>query len=180
MLINEKYLKEYGIFPANYDMTEVMQYVPIAEAIWVKPVIGDDLYDDIQEQVDEDDLSEEYGTLLTTGGLWRYLAQATALEMLPLLWAHLSEVSITKGKSDNSEPLSLKDMTYIEQHLRRQVEVLKSELIKFLNDHCDAYEYYSTSDTCQCSCCADKMLGLKKPNPSYQVYKAKNKNVDIK
>lgn len=180
MIINQEYLKQYSPLPKNFQMDEVMNYVEVAEKIWVKPVLGDDLFDDIQEQVDEDDLSEEYGTLLTTGGLWQYLAYATVLEALPILWANFSQVGITLGKSDNSESVNLKDMTYIEQHLRRQVEVLKEELIKFLNDHCDAYPYYSTSDTCQCSCCADKMLGLKKPNPSYQVYKAKNKNVDIK
>lgn len=179
MLINEKYLKEYGIFPANYDMTEVMQYVPIAEAIWVKPAIGDDLYDDIQQQIDEDDLSEEYGTLLTSGGLWRYLAQATALEMLPLLWAHLSEVSITKGHSENSDPLSLKDMTYIEHHLRNQVEVLKEELIKYLNTYCDNFPYFAASEQCHCSCCQEK-LGMEKPNPNLQLYKPRNRQTDIR
>lgn len=179
MIINEKYMKEFGIFPENYQMTEVMQYVPIAESIWIKPVLGEALFDEIQEQIDNDELSEENATLLVDGSVWRYLAMATALEMYPLLWAHLSEVSVTKGKSENSDPLTLKETAYVEQHIRRQVEVLKEEVIKFLNTYCDQYPAFVGSDFCSCSCCGEK-LGLKRPNPMNQVYSPRRKRTDIK
>lgn len=178
MIINEKYMKEFGIFPENYQMTEVMQYVPIAESIWIKPVLGDALFDEIQEQIDNDELSEENATLLVDGSVWRYLAMATALEMYPLLWAHLSEVSVTKGKSENSDPLTLKETAYVEQHIRRQVEVLKEEVIKFLNTYCNQYPLFVNSECCTC-CCGDK-LGLKKPNKMSQVYSPRRKRTDIK
>ena len=179
MIINKQYLKEYSPLPKNFQMDEVMNYVEVAEKIWVKPLIGDCLFDDIQEQIDEDELSEEYGTLLTKGGLWQYLSYATVLEALPILWANFSQVGITLGKSDNSDSVNLKDMTYIEHHLRNQVEVLKEELIKYLNEYCDNFPLYASADTCHCSCCQDK-LGMEKPNPNRQMYKPKNRQTDIR
>lgn len=142
MIINEKYFKKYSPIPLNYDLSEIMNYIGVAEKIWVIPVIGIKLYDEIQKQVDENSLSDENSTLLTEGGLWQYLAFATCLESLAFIWANFSEVGITLGKSDNSESVTLKDITYIEQNLRRQVEFLKESLIMWLNSHSKSFPLY--------------------------------------
>ena len=178
MIINKKYLKDYSPLPENYDLSEVLNYVPVAEKIWVIPIIGDELYDEIQEQVDDNDLTEANATLLTEGGLWQYLSFATALEALPICWAHFSQVGVTKGKSENSESLSLKDMTYVETHIRKQVEVLKSQLIKWLDDHWESFPlYHPTNCGCDTCSCDGK---LNKPNPYNQLYTPLRKNTDIK
>ena len=51
VLINEKYLKKYSPIPLNFNMNEVNNYVKITEEIWVKPILGDLLYDELLEQV---------------------------------------------------------------------------------------------------------------------------------
>ena len=45
MIINEKYLKQYSPIPLNYNLTEVKNYIPVAEKIWVKPLIGNELFE---------------------------------------------------------------------------------------------------------------------------------------
>lgn len=179
MIINEKYLKQYSPIPLNYNLAEVKNYIGVAEKIWVKPVIGYDLFDEIQEQVDNNDISEENATLLTEGGLWQYLAFATVLEALPIIWGHISEVGITKGKSDNSDSLSLKDMTYIQQHIRGQVEVLKDQLKTWLCEHSDSFP---SADFCACGCsiCDDHKGKLNKPNKYQQLYSTRRINADLK
>lgn len=179
MIINEKYLKQYSPIPLNYNLAEVKNYIGVAEKIWVKPVIGYDLFDEIQEQVDNNDISEENATLLTEGGLWQYLAFATVLEALPIIWGHISEVGITKGKSDNSDSLSLKDMTYIQQHIRGQVEVLKDQLKTWLCEHSDSFP---SADFCSCGCsiCEDNKGKLNKPNKYQQLYSTRRINADLK
>ena len=178
MIINETYFKKFSPIPVNYDMTEIKNYIGVAEKIWVKPLIGYDLFDEIQEQIDNNDVSEENATLLTEGGLWQYLAFATVYESLPMIWSHISEVGVTKGKSDNSESLNLKDMTYVSQHLRNQVEVLKDQLKKWI---CEHNEYYPLADVCACGCsCCNKHPNLNKPNPNQQIYKPLKKFIDLK
>ena len=178
MIINEKYLKQYSPIPLNYNLAEVKNYIGVAEKIWVKPIIGCDLFDEIQEQVDENNISEENATLLTEGGLWQYLAFATVLEALPIIWGHISEVGITKGKSENSDSLTLKDMTYIQQHIRGQVEVLKDQLKTWLCEHGESFPLLDCC-SCGCSCCNDNEGKLNSPNPMNQLYSTKRKMTNL-
>lgn len=179
MIINEKYLKQYSPIPLNYNIAEVKNYIGVAEKIWVKPVIGYELFDEIEEQVMKNEVSEENATLLTEGGLWQYLSFATVLEALPILWGHISEVGITKGKSENSDSLSLKDMTYISQHIRNQVEVLKDQLKKWLCEHNESFPSMDCC-SCGCSCCNESHGKLNAPNPLKQLYATRRINTDLK
>lgn len=178
MIINEKYLKQYSPIPLNYNLAEVKNYVSVAEKIWVKPLIGYDLFDEIEQQIEDNDLSEANQALLTEGGLFQYLSFATVYESLPILWSHISEVGITKGKSESSESLTLKDMTYVQQHIRGQVEVLKDQVKKYICEHSN---YFPMADMCSCGClpCGDKAK-LNKPNPYVQLYKPFQRNTDLK
>lgn len=178
MIINEKYLKQYSPIPLNYNLAEVKNYVSVAEKIWVKPLIGYDLFDEIEQQIEDNDLSEANQALLIEGGLWQFLSFATVYESLPILWSHISEVGITKGKSETSESLTLKDMTYVQQHIRGQVEVLKDQVKKYICEHSN---YFPMADMCSCGClpCGDKAK-LNKPNPYQQLYKPFQRNTDLK
>lgn len=177
MIINKKYLKEYSPIPLNYQLDEVMNYVNVAEKIWVKPLIGEELYDELQQQVDDDDLSEANATLLVDGGLWQYLAYSVTYEALPFIWANISQVGITLGKSENADSVTLKDLTYIQNHLRVQVEVLKDQVKDWLDTHCASYPLYNCTD-CDCSC--NKQTLLNTPNPMFELYKPMGKNTTIK
>ena len=179
MIINEKYMKQYSPIPLNYNMAEVKNYIPVAEKIWVKPLIGSDLFDEIDEQVANNTVSQENATLLTEGGLWQYLAFATVYEALPMIWSHISEVGVTKGKSDNSDSLDLKDMTWVTQHLRNQVEVLKDQLKKWICEHQDSFPL---ADVCACNCssCCNTQAKLNHPNPQTQIYTTLRRNTRLK
>ena len=177
MIINEKYFKQYSPIPVNYNMAEIKNYIGVAEKIWVKPLIGYDLFDELEEQIENNTVSEENATLLTEGGLWQYLSFATVLEALPLIWSHISEVGVTKGKSDNSDSLDLKDMTYVGQHLRNQVEVLKDQLKKWI---CEHHEYYPLADVCACECSCCMHAELNYPNPNKEIYTTLRKCTNLK
>ena len=178
MIINQTYLKKYSPIPLNYNMAEVMNYVGVAEKIWVKPLIGYELFDEIEQQVKDNQVTEQIATLLTEGGLWQYLSFATVYEALPMIWAHISEVGITKGKSDNSDSLELKDLTLVQQHLRNQVEVLKDQLKKWL---CEHNETFPNMDCCACGCsCCNQQPMLNKPNPNFEMYSTRRPCTDLR
>lgn len=169
VLINEKYLKKYSPIPLNFSMSEVNNYVKITEEIWVKPILGDLLYDELLEQVKNNTVSDENATLLLQ--IYPYESYATILEGLPFLFAHISEVGITKGSSDNSDSVDLKDINYIETHLRKQVEVRKDNLIKWLKEYGDNYPLYTSSDCdCEEACSCQDNGKLNNPNPYLQIY----------
>lgn len=168
--------------PSNYDYSEIMLYEPVATEIWIRPLIGDELTDELEEQIKNNTVTPENATLLTEGKLWQYLCYATCYEGLPFLWANVSAVGITLGKSEASESITLKDLTYISDHLRRQTEFLKESVKKWL---CERNEQFPLFDTCQCDCecscgCAVNKGGLKSPNKYFQLYSTKRKNTNLK
>lgn len=148
VLINEEYFKQYSPIPNNYNISDIEPYFKVAEKIWVEPLIGTPLYESLLEEVNTNNVSPENSTLLLV--LYPYLSFAIVFECLPFLSYHISEVGITKGKSDNSDSVSINDVNYINTHIRSQVEVMKSQLKNFLNNHSDSYPLYKP-DNCDCS-----------------------------
>lgn len=176
-IINEKWLKEFSPIPLNYNLKELHNYIKLAESIWIEPLIGWEWYDELIAQVKENNLTEANSTALVEA-IYPYLGFAVAYEALPIMWAHISEVGITKGKSDNSDSIDLKDMTYFQQHLRNQVEARKEYCKKWL---CEHYQYYPLMDVCGCGCsCCNNNTSLKYPNPNYMVYKPIKRNTNLR
>ena len=64
VLINAEYLKAYSMFPANYDLTDIQNFIPIAEQIHILPILGLSLYEELIEQVSNNSLTEVNSTLL--------------------------------------------------------------------------------------------------------------------
>ena len=182
MIINKKYLAANCPLPSNFDFTEVMPYVEITERLWVIPLIGRELYDEINEQVKNNDLSEENASLLTDGGLWMYLSYATVLQALPFLWMHISAVGLTLGFSDNSKSAELKEIGLVQSSHRSTVEFLKEQTLKWL---CEHNEYFPLFDTCQCDCgcgcsCGTSRGKLKSPNPMRILYTSRRRDMNLR
>lgn len=168
-LINEKWLKEFSPIPLNYNMKELHNYIKLAETIWILPIIGQSYYDELLDQVSKNNVSEANSTALVEA-IYPYLGFAVAHEALPIMWAHINEVGITKGKSDNADSLDLRDMTYVQQHLRTQVEARKDYAKKWF---CEHFNQFPKVDVCACeceSCCNNTKGNLNYPNPMNQLY----------
>lgn len=174
-LITEEYLKAYSPLPTNYNLNEIKQYIHVSEILWVVPIIGDPLYQKLLDEVEEDNVPEEDATLLLK--IYPLLGNATVYEALPFVSYHISEVGITRGKSDNSDSIETKDVNFISNHLRSQIEVLKAELKKFLDENADLYpDYYPEKDKCDCG----GKKGKFDPTPYFQVYTTKRKKVSLR
>ena len=152
--INEHFLKTFSPIPKNYDLAEIWPYVTMAEKLYIIPIIGQDLYDEILEQVNAPSggtLSEENSTLLTTGCLWQLLGFATVYEALPLIWGTLSESGLQLEKSEMSDSMTLKDITLVQQHLQNQINGLRKVVITYLCTHTESFPLFDTS-ICGCGC----------------------------
>ena len=178
-IINKELLAKYSPLPINYNFAEIMNYVPVAQQVWVRPLIGNNLMDELEQQVKDNNVSPENATLMTEGFLLQYLSYATCLEGLSFIWSHFSEVGITLAETDSSKSISLKDLTYIESNLRRQVEVLKDSVKRFI---CEHYASFPLADVCACGCsCCNQGIGkLNYPSPYQQLYSTYRRCTDIK
>lgn len=146
-LINESYLKAYSPIPINYNYEDIRPFISVAEEIWIIPIIGRALYDELIEQVSKNEITPENSTLLVK--IYQLEAIAVLYEALPFVKSHISEVGITNGKSDNSDSISSTDFANLKNHLLTQIEVLKKMLKQFLETNKDCYPSY-VSDVCTC------------------------------
>lgn len=168
-LINKEYVREYSPIPLNYNLDEVMPYTKVAELLWIKPIIGDALYCELLDEVEESAITDANSTLL----LKIYQAEGIAIvyEALPFIYAHVSEVGITKGKSDNSDSINLTEVDYLTKHLKAQLQARLDELKYFLKTHSDSYPLWEVEDEC-----CKKPMG----SPFQQIYKPRNKRTELK
>ena len=149
ILITEQYLKQYSPIPNNFKWDDILPFIPIAEEVWVAPILGRKLYNELLTEVSENNVSGEHATLLLK--IYPYLSMAIVYESMPFLAHHISEKGITAGHSDNSEPISSSELSNMQNHIRTQLEVLKKMLKQFLNEHKECFPSYDV-DYSDCSC----------------------------
>ena len=169
VLINSEYLKEYSPIPLNYNLDDIRPYVKVSELLYIVPIIGEPLYEELIEQVASGEVTEANSTLLLE--IYPALAIGVCYEALPFLWSHVSEVGITKGYSDNSDSIEIKDLNYISQHLKAQLQARLGNLETFLKSHYESYPLYVVIDDC---CNAVNNITFN------QIYTPKRKITDLK
>lgn len=149
-LITEEYFKTYSPISDNYNIKDIKPYFHVAEKLWIEPIIGTPLYEELLDEVEKNEVTPENATLLLN--IYPLLAFAIVYESLPFVGYHLSQVGITKGKSENSEPVSINDVNYISTQLRNQCETMKKLLKKFLDENAEHYPLYYADNTVDCNC----------------------------
>ena len=145
-LINSEYLKSYSMFPKNYDLTDVENFIPVAEQIHILPILGVALYEELLEQVSENKLTDKNSTLLLE--VYKLEGIAVLYESLPFVWAHVSQVGITKGKSDNSDSLENRDLAYLNTHIKAQLDYAKKYLREWLDEYSVNFPLYKKEEDC--------------------------------
>lgn len=167
VLINAEYLKAYSMFPKNYDLTDIENFIPIAEQIHILPILGLSLYEELVEQVTTNSLTEVNSTLLLE--VYKVEGIAVLYESLPFCWAHLTQVGLTKGKSDNSDSIENKDIAYLNTHIKSQLDYAKKYLKDWLDSYSNNYPLYTKEETC----CSKPM------NVDFSIYGLKKDKIDI-
>ena len=163
-LFNEEYLKEYSLLPLNFDVKEIWNFVPLTEQLHIVPVIGQALYEELLDQVEKNEVTPANASLLLE--IYPFEGLALMEVCMPYLAMHITEVGITKGKSENSDSADVNDINYLTNYVRSQMEPLKNKLISFLKNNKDLYPLYKDTD---CTC---------KPTKTWNVYGMNQINTD--
>lgn len=163
-LFNEEYLKEYSLLPTNFNTKEVWNFIPLTEQLHIVPVIGQSLYEELLDQVEKNEVTPANASLLLE--IYPFEGLALMEVCMPYLAMHITEVGITKGKSENSDSADVNDINYLTNYVRSQMEPLKNKLISFLKNNKDLYPLYKDID---CTC---------KPTKTWNVYGMNQINTD--
>lgn len=163
--MDKSYLAEYSLLPNNYNIDEIWNFVALTETLHIEPIIGTELYNELLDQVEHNNVTPENASLLLQ--IYPFEGLALMEVAMPYIAYHFTEVGITIGKSDNSEGVSTKDIDYITNYVKSQMSPLKKKLIDFLTRNKDVYPLYQVTDKCP------------SPVKTWNVYGFKPINTDI-
>ena len=109
-LMNKEYLKEYSLLPINFNTDEIWNFIPLAEQLHIVPIIGQEMYKELLDQVENNEVTPENASLLLQ--IYPFEGLAIMEVSMPYIAYHITEVGITKGSSENSDSVTTNEKTY--------------------------------------------------------------------
>lgn len=150
LLISEEALKLYSPIGRNISQDKVFPFVLLAQQLSLQPILGQALYEELQEQVASEDITPSNKALLLK--IAPYLAlQSTFLALRSLSYT-LTEKGATKEKSENSEALNEKEIGQWKLDVMGLVDDAKRLLIDFLCMCRENYPLWAPSTEIECLC----------------------------
>ena len=148
LLISEELLKLWSPISKNVGVDRIFPFVTLAQEYYIIPVIGQPLKEELQQQIADDSLSEENKALILK--IAPSLAFWTSYLSIRGLAYSFTQKGISLEKSENSQPISEKELAEYELNLKNQGEMYTELLIKYLC-HCSSlYPLWRPEKPCLC------------------------------
>jgi hypothetical protein len=144
LLISKKDLQEYTALNANTDVDKVIQFVLVAQNIWIQQYTGSRLLNKIKADILANTLSGNYLTLVRTY-LKPMLIHFTMVEYLPFCAYTISNKGIYKHQSENSEIVSKEEVDYLIEKEKRIAESYSQRFLDYICNNSSLFPEYNTS-----------------------------------
>lgn len=141
LLISEKYLKSFSTIDLNVDTKMIQSTIAFAQDLYLMPLLGSDLYNEISLQVSGSSLTTANQNLVDNY-IKPTLASYTIYELSDFLVFKFTNKSIEKQKSDTSDPISLNELNHLKGKLLMRSQHFGEKLSKFLQGNTTLYPLY--------------------------------------
>lgn len=149
LIINEELLKLYSPLPKNISVDKVYPFLQLAQPFYITPILGDALMSELQDQVSTNTLTDDNKALVIKCAM-PLAYRATFLALRSLAYS-VTEKSITLEHSENSQPISEKELSEYILNISDQCEMAETLLIKYLCRCQELYPLWKPQSECDCS-----------------------------
>ena len=161
-LMNKEYLKEYSLLPINFNTDEIWNFIPLAEQLHIVPIIGQEMYNELLDQVENNEVTPENASLLLQ--IYPFEGLAIMEVSMPYIAFHITEIGITKGSSENSDSVTTNDINYLTNYVRSQMVPYKERLIEFISQNSELYPNIKIEKKCEKQTTNGRVYGFKQIN----------------
>lgn len=161
-LMNKEYLKEYSLLPINFNTDEIWNFIPLAEQLHIVPIIGQEMYNELLDQVENNEVTPENASLLLQ--IYPFEGLAIMEVSMPYIAFHITEVGITKGSSENSDSVTTNDINYLTNYVRSQMVPYKERLIEFISQNSELYPNIKIEKKCEKQITNGRVYGFNQIN----------------
>jgi hypothetical protein len=144
ILIKQEQLTRNTIIGGNVDTDRYLQAIKACQNIYIKPLLGSELYNKIVTDFENNDLTGLYlelfdsfvTELIIHGSAEIYLGQGAYM---------VSNSGITKTKTESSETVSKEEIDYLVQASRKLYNLYEREFLTWIKEN-ELPEYKKTCD----------------------------------
>jgi hypothetical protein len=141
LLISEVQLKKGTTINNNIDAEFIRAQIFYCQERFIKPVLGEDLYDEIVNQVSGSSLSSA-NQIIYNKYLVNALVNYTAGEVLPLIHYRIDNIGVHNRSDSNFQPVDHKEVEYLALQYKNQGAFFCEQLTKYLWDNQTTYPLY--------------------------------------
>lgn len=145
-LISEALFKQHSPVTSTTDITDFVPYIGIAQELYIEPILGTKLTDELKQQIASDNLSVANSNLIAR--IAPALSFYAVYQALPFHWATIVNKGITVRESENSRSVDVKDIAQLRRWIKDDADILRQQLSDFLRNHATDYPLWTVSKAC--------------------------------
>jgi len=141
--ITTTYLREKTPIQDNTDDDILYPFITISQDLTIQQILGETFYDTLKDGVVNNNLNNDEDYLMRNY-IQPCLAQDVLYRVYPHLLAKPTNKSISKERSEYSEPIGLDEMRYMRSAIKDTAEFYARRLQKYLNDYQYLFPTYAS------------------------------------
>jgi len=152
LFISEKYIKENSVIDENTDYKKILPTVWQCQMQYIQNLLGTKLYEYLIVEIDDlidnaTPLEAVDKTLIDDYISDAHLYWCEYELQIPLLYESRNK-NVSKNRSDNGEPVNIKESYRIENRLKAKAEFFSKRLSDYLDANSSLYPSYCTETEC--------------------------------
>lgn len=147
LTFTSNYLKSQGLVNTNVDEALITPIIILVQDKYLHPILGSDLFNDMAQEIIDEDVSEKYETILDDYickiMLWYVLCEATPA----IKYRYMNKGVISKS-GENTTSADLQEIQYLMDRWKNNAEMYAERLTRYLKDHTETYPLYDENTDC--------------------------------
>lgn len=144
--IDEDYIMDNSPISNNVDVKVIFPNIIYCQDIYIKPLLGTDLFNVVQAEINAQTYTARVTTLLNDH-LKKVLLNYVMAESAPDIAYRWMNKGIMQKNSDNSQPIQTEQLKEVRDTYRNRAEVYAQRTTNFLEANTSTYPEYNSGNT---------------------------------
>ena len=140
--ISETYLKTNTNINNNVDITELVPHIQDAEQMFLRPLLGEDFFDDIKSKYDAQTLSAIEVDLVAL--IKPALSYRTFQISLSFISVKIKNIGVVVQKADYADAAELNRVHYLEGNIEERAVHYENRIVEFIEDNLSSFPLYQS------------------------------------
>tara|TARA_R100000654_G_scaffold1692_9_gene6242 strand:- start:77 stop:577 length:501 start_codon:yes stop_codon:yes gene_type:complete len=144
LFITLEELKRKSIIDGNLDTDKLIQFVEVAQDVYIQTQLGTKLYDQLQSEVINNNLTTANSTLLDNH-IKKMLIWFSQAEYMKYAAFQISNGGVFKHRSENSDSATLEEINDLIASTKTTADFYTQRFLDFMDQNTESYPLYTAA-----------------------------------